>query len=1325
MADDYSANTATTGRVTVGGSSTGQIEVPGDIDLFAITLSAGLRYKFNLRSGTVGPLSDPEFGLYDSTLFDLAYSDNAPGQGNNAEVVYTASYSGVHYLAAGGVGALTGSYVMSAALFPPGPSFYTVSAAAAALNEGFTGRLANATFTVARTGDTSDRATVNWQVTSSQASAGDFFGSVLPSGVLSFAANELAKTIVVAIQGDITVESDEAFSVVIALPSPPPTGASISTGSASTVIRNDDFPDDFAGSAATTGGVAIGSSVSGAIENEADSDWFRVTLTAGTEYQFDLAGTASGGLADPLLRLRDAAGTELVFNDNVGAASTASQIVYTPGVSGSFFLDAQSSNRSAALTGAYTLSTRLTPQPIDDFTGSSGTPGAAPGALSVGRERALAGSIERAIDQDWFRVSLQGGSLYQFEAAPGATTTLANPALELIDPTGTRLLLGDNDRGEGLGARIPYYIATSGDYFLKVTSASGALGNYTVRALTSAEADPDAAGGVGTTRVLAGDEWQLGRIASAQDVDYYRVDLTAGSAYQFRARSIDLPDPVLRVRGPDGKVVATNDDESSGSNDALVVFSPTVSGTYFLDVGSFFAGTTGAYLVSTAPEPRGVYTNTYSFAATGITEVEGTGGDRLVSVSVQRAGSAIGTTSALVEIVHDQTDSADFNLPLSGFDPSLGAIPVVFGPGIASTVFQVAIRGDALGEGDERFSLRLVAPPGNATGAISTVPGTIRNDDGGGEGQGSGPDDIAGGGDGAAGGAGDGGDPGLGDGTGSAAGGGTDVAPVYRFAKVSNGAYFFTGNAAERAQILAGYPDFRAEGIAFQRYADPTAGSPVYRFANLSNGGYFYTGSAAERDATIANYPNMRFEGSTFSVAEPGTGGALPVYRLANLNNGAYLYTTSPQERAAAVGLGFWRDEGISFHAPGTALAKSSDDFAASSASTGRLATGGSASGQIESAGDTDWFAATLSAGIRYVATLVPASAGGLADPLLTVWRSDTDFVAADDNSAGNGSARLDFTPSVGGTYYFAPQGAANSTGAYVLSLIASSAPVLDDYPQSGQTTGRVVIGQSAGGRLEAAGDHDWLQVSLDAGVYAFTIQGEAGGVVPVAALRNAQGTVLAQAANGASAGTVSLNATVSATGSYFIDVSALANQTGSYSIVATRTSEPQPALARGLVGFATPLPEKLLEGGEAVGGSVSYSVVRSGALDAGATVTLQIVPIGLLTPASDLDLPASGFNESLSRTLSFAPGQARQTLSVTARGDAIGESAESFELRLSAPSSGLGLGVTAVVVQLIDDDRITNSSDTTGAYHPDGFDLAGGNPDASALHPIADWLMA
>ena len=47
----------------------------------------------------------------------------------------------------------------------------------------------------------------------------------------------------------------------------------------------------------------------------------------------------------------------------------------------------------------------------------------------------------------------------------------------------------------------------------------------------------------------------------------------------------------------------------------------------------------------------------------------------------------------------------------------------------------------------------------------------------------------------------------------------TDPGPgydfVYRFAKISNGAYFYTGNAGERDIVLASYPDFRYEGIAF------------------------------------------------------------------------------------------------------------------------------------------------------------------------------------------------------------------------------------------------------------------------------------------------------------------------------------------------------------------------------------------------------------------------------------------------------------------------------------------------------------------------------
>jgi serine protease len=140
------------------------------------------------------------------------------------------------------------------------------------------------------------------------------------------------------------------------------------------------------------------------------------------------------------------------------------------------------------------------------------------------------------------------------------------------------------------------------------------------------------------------------------------------------------------------------------------------------------------------------------------------------------------------------------------------------------------------------------------------------------------------------------------------------VPSIYRFAKFSSGAYFYTGSVEEATHITQNLPDFRYEGAVFEQDTGGS-GQPVFRFANLNNGGYFYTGSAVERDATIRNYPNMRFEGTTFSVAGASTP-SKPVYRLANLNNGAYLYTSSAEERDYAISLGFWRFEGTTFSVP-------------------------------------------------------------------------------------------------------------------------------------------------------------------------------------------------------------------------------------------------------------------------------------------------------------------------------------------------------------------------------------------------------------------------
>ena len=141
------------------------------------------------------------------------------------------------------------------------------------------------------------------------------------------------------------------------------------------------------------------------------------------------------------------------------------------------------------------------------------------------------------------------------------------------------------------------------------------------------------------------------------------------------------------------------------------------------------------------------------------------------------------------------------------------------------------------------------------------------------------------------------------------------VPTVYRFAKISNGSYFYTGSDEEAQTIIKSYPDFRYEGPAFERDISGQ-GQPVFRFANLRNGGYFYTGSVEERDIVIRDYAHMRYEGSTYSVAPQGSSLSKPVYRLANLVNGAYLYTLSDAERDYAVSLGQWRFEGTSFRAP-------------------------------------------------------------------------------------------------------------------------------------------------------------------------------------------------------------------------------------------------------------------------------------------------------------------------------------------------------------------------------------------------------------------------
>ena len=88
----------------------------------------------------------------------------------------------------------------------------------------------------------------------------------------------------------------------------------------------------------------VGGSATGNVEYNGDTDWFAVTLEAGTLYRFDLEGSSSGGgtLVDPYLRgIYDEDGDRIArTTDNNGGAGGNSRVYFTPDEDATYYVSA-------------------------------------------------------------------------------------------------------------------------------------------------------------------------------------------------------------------------------------------------------------------------------------------------------------------------------------------------------------------------------------------------------------------------------------------------------------------------------------------------------------------------------------------------------------------------------------------------------------------------------------------------------------------------------------------------------------------------------------------------------------------------------------------------------------------------------------------------------------------------------------------------------------------------------------------------------------------------------------------------------------------------
>ena len=383
------------------------------------------------------------------------------------------------------------------------------------------------------------------------------------------------------------------------------------------------------------------------VHETADVDLYSLDLAAGETVTIDIdaAALAEPSSLDSYLRLFDAVGSEVAFNDDDGS-SFDSQLTFTAESAGSYVVGVSGyansvydplvagTGSTAGSTGAYTLRVDRaeTEPPVHDDpepgTNEPNDAGSTATALVLDLGRAeVDGTIgdgdHADSDVDLYSVSLTAGDVVSIDidAQTRATPSTLDSLLRLFDATGVEVAFNDDD-GSSFDSLLSYTVEASGSYLIGVSAygnssydplvagtgaAAASTGRYTleVEVETAEVDDPPAADPAEPNDSLAtatavpfntDDSVRLsgflgdGDHADA-DIDLYSLTLTAGSILtaDVDARTLATPsrlDSFLRIFDASGTELTANDDDDA-SFDSFASYTATVAGTYYVGVSSF------------------------------------------------------------------------------------------------------------------------------------------------------------------------------------------------------------------------------------------------------------------------------------------------------------------------------------------------------------------------------------------------------------------------------------------------------------------------------------------------------------------------------------------------------------------------------------------------------------------------------------------------------------------------------------------------------------------------------------------------------------------
>lgn len=491
MADDFPSSPSTTGKLAIGTRQAGNFDTGTDVDWFAITLQAGQRYLFSLKSTGVVPFSTG-YTAYALAMYDAAgVQVSRIQQGSYSEhpvLEFTAASAGTYYVAAGslyGWYAVGGYEVWADLRNGPDDRPDGLSTGANLARDGsITG-----VFEVA-----GDRDWIRFEAETGVVY--DFRGEGPEPGLPGSSPYVYASEFHIRdSQGKLVATHSSKFA--------PEAGGSyyldlLGLTAGDYKIVSASVADDYLPTNATRGAIPVGAQVSGKVEYDGDVDRFRLVLEKDVFYTVTLN-------AAPFLyylRLFDAAGMQVDYYSGNTSAGSMRMVVRAP-ESGEFYLDVthggilslptQQSYGVTLLAGGRDL---VGDTPATAQAATPGTP--------------TRGVLEGAGDVDVYRIALTAGERYAL-SLHGDGGKWEPLTLRLTGPDGQPLSFDMTGNGEfSIGKQ--FVPATSGDYYLAVGSGTFGARGFVLDAIPLrgdtrgpvlvASSHPDGASGVRVTDKL-------------------------------------------------------------------------------------------------------------------------------------------------------------------------------------------------------------------------------------------------------------------------------------------------------------------------------------------------------------------------------------------------------------------------------------------------------------------------------------------------------------------------------------------------------------------------------------------------------------------------------------------------------------------------------------------------------------------------------------------------------------------------------------------------------------------------------------------------------